>query len=55
MVAFPVVMFFIASALNPEYSQVLLHTTSGIKMVATAAVLQAAGLLAIRRITTVKV
>ena len=55
MVAFPVVMFFIASALNPEYSQVLLHTPSGIKMVATAAVLQAAGLLAIRRITTVKV
>jgi tight adherence protein B len=55
MVAFPVVMFFIASALNPDYSRVLLHTTSGIKMVATAAVLQAAGLLAIRRITTVKV
>ena len=55
MVTFPVVMFFIASALNPEYSQVLLHTTPGIKMVATAAVLQAAGLLAIRRITTVKV
>ena len=55
MVAFPVVMFFIASTLNPEYSQVLLHTATGLKMLGIAAGLQAAGLLAIHKITTVKV
>jgi tight adherence protein B len=55
MVAFPVVMFFIASSLNPEYSQILLHTPTGLKMLAVAAGLQMAGLFAIRKITTVKV
>jgi tight adherence protein B len=55
MVAFPVVMFFIASTLNPEYSQILLHTPTGLRMVAVAFGLQMAGLLAIRKITTVKV
>jgi tight adherence protein B len=55
MVAFPVVMFFIASSLNPEYSQILLHTPTGLKMVGIAFGLQVAGLLAIRKITTVTV
>jgi Flp pilus assembly protein TadB len=55
MVAFPVVMFFIASSLNPEYSQILLHTPTGQKMVGVAFGLQVAGLLAIRKITQVKV
>jgi tight adherence protein B len=55
MVAFPIVMFFIASSLSPDYSQTLLHTPTGLKMVGIAFTLQAAGLLAIRRITTVKV
>jgi tight adherence protein B len=55
MVAFPVVMFFIASSLNPEYSQVLLHTTAGLKLLALAGGLQVTGLFAIRKITTVKV
>ena len=55
MVAFPVVMFFIASTLNPEYSQILLHTPTGLKLLGVAAGLQAAGLLAIHKITTVKV
>jgi len=55
MVAFPVVMFFIASALNPEYGQILLHTPAGLKMIGVAFGLQVAGLLAIRKITTVKV
>jgi tight adherence protein B len=55
MVAFPVVMFFIASALSPDYSQVLLHTPTGLKLIGIAFTLQVAGLLAIRRITTVKV
>ena len=55
MVGFPVVMFFIASSLSPEYSQVLLHTPTGLKMLGVAAGLQVAGLLAIHKITTVKV
>lgn len=55
MVAFPVVMFFIASTLNPEYGEILLHTPTGLKLLAVAAGLQVAGLLAINRITTVKV
>ena len=55
MVAFPVVMFFIASTLNPDYGQTLLHTTTGLKMLAVAGGLQVAGLFAINRITTVKV
>ena len=55
MVAFPVVMFFIASTLSPEYGQVLLHTPAGLKMLAVAFGLQMAGLLAIKKITTVKV
>ena len=55
MVAFPIVMFFIASSLNPEYAQILLQTPAGLKMLGTAFVLQIAGLIAIRKITTVKV
>ena len=55
MVAFPIVMFFIASTLNPEYSQILLHTPTGLRMVGVAFGLQMAGLIAIRKITTVKV
>jgi tight adherence protein B len=55
MVAFPVVMFFIVSALSPEYSQILLHTPTGLKMVALAAGLQVAGLFAIHKITSIKV
>ena len=55
MVAFPIIMFFIASALNPEYGNVLLHTTTGLKMLGFAAMLQIMGLIAIRKITTVKV
>jgi tight adherence protein B len=55
MVAFPIIMFFIASTLNPDYGQVLLHTTPGLKMLGFAALLQILGLVAIRKITTVKV
>jgi tight adherence protein B len=55
MVAFPVVMFFIVSAMSPEYSQILLHTPTGLKMVGLAAGLQVAGLFAIHKITSIKV
>ena len=37
MVAFPIIMFFIASTLNPEYGQILLHTRTGLKMLGFAA------------------
>jgi Flp pilus assembly protein TadB len=49
------VMFFIASALSPDYSQTLLHTPTGLKMIGIAAGLQVAGLFAIHKITAVKV
>jgi tight adherence protein B len=55
MVGFPIIMFFIASTLNPEYAQILLHTTAGLKMLGFAFFLQILGLLSIRKITTVKV
>jgi tight adherence protein B len=55
MVAFPIFMFFIASSLNPEYAQILLRTSVGLKMLGVAAFLQIMGLLAIRKITTVRV
>ena len=55
MVAFPIIMFFIASTLDPDYGKVLLHTTPGLKMLGFAALLQIMGLVAIRKITTVKV
>ena len=38
-----------------EYGQILLHTAAGLKMLGFAAMLQILGLLAIRKITTVKV
>ncbi len=55
MTGFPVVMFFIASTLSPDYGRTLLHTPEGLKLVAVAAMLQVGGLLAIKRITTVRV
>jgi tight adherence protein B len=55
MVAFPIIMFFIASSLNADYSQTLLHTTAGLKLLGLAGGLQIMGLFAIRKITTVKV
>jgi tight adherence protein B len=55
MTGFPVVMFFIASSLSPEYGQILLHTPEGLRLVAIATVLQLVGLFAIKKITTVRV
>jgi tight adherence protein B len=55
LVAFPAVMFVIMYALNPQYSQVLLHTGTGLMMLAIAIGLQVCGLWAIRRITTIRV
>jgi tight adherence protein B len=55
LIAFPVLMFLLASALSPDYGGKLLHTPMGQKLMATAVVLQTLGLVAIRKITNVKV
>lgn len=55
LVAFPTIMFFIAYTLNPGYAGVLVHSGQGRMLLAVAVGLQVIGLLAIRKITTVKV
>ena len=55
LVCFPVLMFFIASSMNPEYKKNLLGTSSGLTMLSIAAALVVLGLITIRKITTVKV
>lgn len=55
MVVFPVVMFFISYALNPERGGLLLHTSQGKFLIALAAGLVIFGMFLIRRITTVRV
>ena len=55
LVAFPAVMFCIAYFLNPAYAGILLHTNTGLGLLGTSFGLCVAGLLAIRKITTVKV
>ena len=55
LVAFPILMFFIASGMNPEYKKNLLETSSGLTMLGIAAGLVVLGLVTIRKITTVKV
>jgi tight adherence protein B len=55
LVCFPVLMFFIASSMNPEYKKNLLGTSSGLTMLGIAAGLIVLGLVTIRKITTVRV
>jgi tight adherence protein B len=55
LVCFPVLMFFIASSMNPEYKKNLLGTSSGLTMLGIAAALIVLGLVTIRKITTVRV
>ena len=55
LVAFPVMMFFIASSMNPEYKKNLLGTSSGLTMLGIAGGLVVLGLISIRKLTTVKV
>lgn len=55
LVAFPILMFFIAYTMNPDYGQILLHTSSGLTLLGIAVALVFLGLIAIRKITTVKV
>jgi tight adherence protein B len=55
MVVFPVVMFFLSYALNPERGGLLLHTSQGKLLIGIAAGLVLFGMFLIRRITTVRV
>jgi tight adherence protein B len=55
LVAFPVIMFFLAYFMNPHYAGTLLHTESGRYLLGTAIGLEVIGLVAIRKITTIRV
>ena len=55
LVAFPILMFFVAYSMNPEYGGKLLHTTTGQKLLGTAVTLQILGLVSIKKLTNVKV
>jgi tight adherence protein B len=55
LVGFPLLMFAVAYSLNPDYAGKLLHTETGQKLLATAITLQITGLIAIRKLTQVKV
>jgi len=54
LVAFPAVMFFLISFMNPGYAHNLTGTPVGQKMLGAAFALQMMGLYAIRKITTIK-
>lgn len=55
MVAFPVIMFALSYMLNPAYAGILLKTSTGLYLLGTAAGLVFLGLIAIRKITRLKV
>lgn len=55
LVAFPALMFVISYSLNPTQAGVLLHTETGMIVLAAAFVLQGLGLYFIRKITRVSV
>lgn len=55
LVGFPLLMFMVAHSLNPDYAGKLLNTGTGQKLLGTAIALQVIGLIAIRKITQVKV
>jgi tight adherence protein B len=55
LVAFPAVMFVIVNMLNPEYGNILIHTSTGLWLLFTAFSLQMLGLFSIRMVTTIKV
>jgi len=55
LVAFPVLMFFVASTMNPDYKKNLLGNSTGLTLLGVAAGLIVLGLVTIRKITTVKV
>ncbi len=55
LVAFPAIMFMLSYYMNPGYAGVLLHDPQGQMLLCTAVGLQVLGLVAIKKITTVRV
>jgi len=55
MVAFPVIMFGLSYILNPAYAGILLKTSTGLYLLGTAMGLVFLGLIAIRKITRLRV
>jgi tight adherence protein B len=55
LVAFPFGMFLLTYVLNPAYASGMLKTSTGLTMLGVAVALQAMGLFAIKKITTVRV
>ena len=55
LVAFPAVMFMLSYYMNPGYAGILIKDPGGQMLLATAVGLQLLGLVAIKKITTVKV
>ena len=53
--ALPVVVFFAAKALNPEYVDILLYEEQGQAMLGAAVVMQIMGMLMIRKIVNIKI
>jgi len=55
LVAFPILMFFIAASMNPDYKKNLIEDPTGMMLLGVAGGLVVLGLIAIRKITTVRV
>ncbi len=55
LVAFPIIMFLLSNAINPDYAGILMRTPTGLTMLGIAASMMMLGLFAIRKITTVRV
>jgi tight adherence protein B len=55
LVAFPMVMFLLSNAINPQYAGVMIRTPIGLTLLGVAGGMMMFGLLAIRKITTVRV
>ncbi|HWB53285.1 MAG TPA: type II secretion system F family protein [Tepidisphaeraceae bacterium] len=55
LVIFPAAMFLLMYALNPTYCEIMVKTNKGLTMLGIAFLLQVGGLLAIRKITSIRV
>ena len=53
--ALPVVVFFAAKAMNPQYTDILLHEKDGQHMLGAAVVMQVMGMLMIKKIVNIKI
>ena len=53
--ALPVLVFFVAKAMNPEYVNILLYEPDGQAMLGAAIVMQVMGMLMIRKIVNIKI